>query len=79
MELTVHPELKQPLTQLCNDPKTTVIVLSGSGREVLDEVILEFSVLYFLLCELLDPLLTYCYYRTLKNMTYGWQRRMECF
>lgn len=41
MELTVHPELKQPLTELCSDPKTTVVVLSGSGRSVLDEVILS--------------------------------------
>lgn len=39
MEPTVHPELKQPLTKLCSDPKTTVVVLSGSGRTVLDEVI----------------------------------------
>lgn len=41
MELSVHPELKQPLTQLCRDPNTTVVVLSGSGRKVLDEVILS--------------------------------------
>ncbi|XP_061372912.1 alpha,alpha-trehalose-phosphate synthase [UDP-forming] 1 isoform X3 [Gastrolobium bilobum] len=41
MELAVHPELKQPLTALCCDPKTTVVVLSGSKRTILDEVILE--------------------------------------
>ncbi|XP_054814273.1 alpha,alpha-trehalose-phosphate synthase [UDP-forming] 1 isoform X2 [Prosopis cineraria] len=35
MELKVHPELKQPLTALCDDPKTTIVVLSGSGRSVL--------------------------------------------
>lgn len=40
MELKVHPELRQPLTALCNDPNTTVVVLSGSGRKVLDDVIL---------------------------------------
>jgi trehalose 6-phosphate synthase/phosphatase len=40
MELSVHPELKQPLIQLCSDPNTTVVVLSGSGRTLLDEVIL---------------------------------------
>lgn len=39
-ELTMHPELKQPLAELCSDPKTTVVVLSGSGRPVLDQVIL---------------------------------------
>lgn len=37
MELKLHPELKEPLTALCNDPKTTVIVLSGSDRRVLDK------------------------------------------
>lgn len=40
MELSVHPELKLPLKKLCSDPNTTVVVLSGSGRKILDEVIL---------------------------------------
>jgi trehalose 6-phosphate synthase/phosphatase len=40
MELKVHPELRQPLTALCSDPNTTVVVLSGSGRKVLDDVFL---------------------------------------
>lgn len=40
MELSVHPELKLPLTKLCSDPNTTVVVLSGSDRTILDEVIL---------------------------------------
>ncbi|XP_057451088.1 alpha,alpha-trehalose-phosphate synthase [UDP-forming] 1-like isoform X2 [Lotus japonicus] len=44
LEPTVHPELKQPLTKLCSDPKTTVVVLSGSGRTVLDENFKEFDV-----------------------------------
>ncbi|KAK4285832.1 hypothetical protein QN277_002474 [Acacia crassicarpa] len=35
MELKVHPELKRSLTALCDDPKTTIVVLSGSGRNVL--------------------------------------------
>lgn len=43
MELSVHPELKQPLTQLCNDPNTTVVVLSGSGRTLLDENFKEYN------------------------------------
>lgn len=38
MELKLHPELKEPLKHLCNDPKTTIVVLSGSDRTVLDEV-----------------------------------------
>ncbi|KAL5736646.1 hypothetical protein ACOSP7_031108 [Xanthoceras sorbifolium] len=37
MELKLHPELKEPLTSLCSDPKTTIVVLSGSDRNVLDD------------------------------------------
>lgn len=40
MELKLHPEIKVPLTALCNDPKTTVVVLSGSDSRVLDKVCL---------------------------------------
>lgn len=36
MELKLHPELKEPLTLLCGDPNTTIMILSGSGRDVLD-------------------------------------------
>ncbi|CAL0328853.1 unnamed protein product [Lupinus luteus] len=43
MELKVHPLLKQPLTALCSDPNTTVVVLSGSGRKVLDENFEEYG------------------------------------
>lgn len=38
MELKLHPELKEALTALCSDLKTTIVVLSGSDRNVLDEV-----------------------------------------
>ncbi|GLU17773.1 hypothetical protein SLE2022_341270 [Rubroshorea leprosula] len=37
MELKLHPELKEPLMALCNDGKTTIVVLSGSDRDTLDE------------------------------------------
>ncbi|XP_038705749.1 alpha,alpha-trehalose-phosphate synthase [UDP-forming] 1-like isoform X1 [Tripterygium wilfordii] len=37
MELKLHPELNEPLKKLCDDPNTTVIVLSGSDRSVLDD------------------------------------------
>ncbi|XP_058088908.1 alpha,alpha-trehalose-phosphate synthase [UDP-forming] 1-like isoform X2 [Magnolia sinica] len=37
MELKLHPDLKQSLAILCNDPKTTIVVLSGSDRTVLDD------------------------------------------
>lgn len=46
MELKLHPDLKGPLKALCEDEHTTVIVLSGSDRSVLDEVILLFLILY---------------------------------
>lgn len=40
MELKLHPDLKEPLAILCDDPKTTIVVLSGSDRNVLDDVLL---------------------------------------
>lgn len=41
LELKLHPNLKEPLKRLSNDPKTTIVVLSGSGRAVLDKVFLR--------------------------------------
>lgn len=38
MELNLHPELEEPLKKLCDDPRTTVVVVSGSHRSVLDKV-----------------------------------------
>ncbi|KAK6946613.1 Trehalose-phosphatase [Dillenia turbinata] len=43
MELKLHPELKEPLTALCSYPKTTIVVLSGSERNVLDNNLSEYS------------------------------------
>ncbi|XP_051134919.1 alpha,alpha-trehalose-phosphate synthase [UDP-forming] 1-like isoform X2 [Andrographis paniculata] len=43
MELKLHPELKGPLTMLCNDPNTTIVVLSGSDRTVLDENFADYN------------------------------------
>ncbi|WOL14646.1 alpha,alpha-trehalose-phosphate synthase [Canna indica] len=43
MELKLHPDLKVPLTTLCNDPQTTVVVLSGSDRSVLDDNFGEYN------------------------------------
>ncbi|GKB52063.1 hypothetical protein Tco_0902816 [Tanacetum coccineum] len=37
MELNLRPELKEPLKKLCDDLKTTVVVMSGSHRSVLDK------------------------------------------
>lgn len=51
MESKLHPELKEPLKRLCNDPKTTVVVLSGSHRSVLDKVLLVLFI-YFFFCDL---------------------------
>ncbi|KAK1399198.1 Alpha,alpha-trehalose-phosphate synthase (UDP-forming) [Heracleum sosnowskyi] len=43
MELKLHPDLKEPLLELCKDPKTTVVVLSGSDRNILDENFGEYN------------------------------------
>jgi len=42
-ELTMHPEYKQPLTERDSDPKTTVVVISGSVRPVLDRNFNEYD------------------------------------
>ncbi|MFS7957205.1 putative alpha,alpha-trehalose-phosphate synthase (UDP-forming) [Helianthus anomalus] len=34
-ELNLHPELEQPLKRLCDDPTSTVVIISGSERCVL--------------------------------------------
>ncbi|KAF8025967.1 hypothetical protein BT93_F2715 [Corymbia citriodora subsp. variegata] len=43
MDLKLHPELKEPLTELCRDSRTTVVVLSGSDRNVLDDNFSEYN------------------------------------
>ncbi|XP_010272681.1 PREDICTED: alpha,alpha-trehalose-phosphate synthase [UDP-forming] 1 isoform X2 [Nelumbo nucifera] len=43
MELKLHPDLKEPLAILCNDPRTTIVVLSGSNRRVLDDNFGEYN------------------------------------
>ncbi|PIN22580.1 Alpha,alpha-trehalose-phosphate synthase (UDP-forming) [Handroanthus impetiginosus] len=43
MELKLHPDLKEPLKRLCDNPKTTIIILSGSDRNVLDENFGEYN------------------------------------
>ncbi|XP_045821718.1 alpha,alpha-trehalose-phosphate synthase [UDP-forming] 1-like [Trifolium pratense] len=43
LELKVHPDLKEPLKKLSDDPKTTIVVLSGSGRAVLDKNFGEYN------------------------------------
>lgn len=42
MDLKVHPDVREPLKKLCDDQNTTVVVLSGSDRSVLDDVNLFF-------------------------------------
>ncbi|KAL8129818.1 hypothetical protein V2J09_018973 [Rumex salicifolius] len=44
MDLKLHPRLHGPLTTLCYDPKTTIVILSGSDRSVLDENFEEYDV-----------------------------------
>ncbi|KAI3466017.1 hypothetical protein Pfo_022680 [Paulownia fortunei] len=43
MELKLHPELKGSLTMLCSDPNTTIVVLSGSDRSILDDNFGEYN------------------------------------
>ena len=38
LDLKLNPKLEGTLKALCNDPKTTVVVLSRSGRNILDKV-----------------------------------------
>ena len=38
LKLRLHSHLHDVFGLLCNDPKTTIIILSGSERSVLDEV-----------------------------------------
>ncbi|GFY88667.1 trehalose-6-phosphate synthase [Actinidia rufa] len=42
LELKLHPELKETLKKLCDDPKTTIIIFSGSDRTLLDEHVFEY-------------------------------------
>ena len=42
-KLGLHPNIKKPLKVLCSDPNTDVVILSGSKRDVLDEVPLLLS------------------------------------
>ncbi|KAL5716529.1 Trehalose-6-P synthase/phosphatase complex synthase subunit [Ranunculus cassubicifolius] len=44
MDLKLHPDLKEPLKNLCNDPRTTVVVVSGSDRSVLDYNFGEYNI-----------------------------------
>ncbi|KAK8681011.1 hypothetical protein V6N13_053418 [Hibiscus sabdariffa] len=39
----LRPDLEEPLRKLCQDPKTTVLVVSGSGRSVLDDNFGDYS------------------------------------
>lgn len=42
LDLKLNPKLKGTLKALCNDPKTTVVVLSRSGRNILDKVLVYY-------------------------------------
>ncbi|KAK9088250.1 hypothetical protein Scep_027332 [Stephania cephalantha] len=44
MDLKLHPDLKEPLKLLCNDRRTTVVVVSGSNRSVLDDNFGEYNI-----------------------------------
>ncbi|KVI00773.1 hypothetical protein Ccrd_020974 [Cynara cardunculus var. scolymus] len=44
MEPKLHPDVKESLRKLCDDPKTTVVVLSGSHHSILDKNLGEFNI-----------------------------------
>ncbi|OIW17945.1 hypothetical protein TanjilG_17781 [Lupinus angustifolius] len=43
LELQLHPNLKEHLKKLSDDPKTTLVVLSGSARDVMDKNFSEYN------------------------------------
>ncbi|KAF5799276.1 putative alpha,alpha-trehalose-phosphate synthase (UDP-forming) [Helianthus annuus] len=43
-ELNLHPELEQPLKRLCDDPTSTVVIMSGSERCVLEKNFEDYNV-----------------------------------
>jgi hypothetical protein len=73
LELKLHPDLKGPLRTLCEDEHTTVVVLSGSDRSVLDEVILrpDLSLMILLITILLITTNISFVFRILGNSTCG--------
>uniref|UniRef100_A0A2P2MBQ6 alpha,alpha-trehalose-phosphate synthase (UDP-forming) n=1 Tax=Rhizophora mucronata TaxID=61149 RepID=A0A2P2MBQ6_RHIMU len=49
LEPRLHPDLREPLKKLCDDHRTSVVVISGSKRAVLDNVFSSLQLLLFLL------------------------------
>ncbi|KAF8080678.1 hypothetical protein N665_0929s0030 [Sinapis alba] len=43
-DLKLNPELKGTLKALCNDPNTTVVVMSRSGKNILDKIFGEYNI-----------------------------------
>ncbi|KAJ0550730.1 putative alpha,alpha-trehalose-phosphate synthase (UDP-forming) [Helianthus annuus] len=41
-ELNLYPEIEQPLKRLCDDPTSTVVIISGSERCVLEKHVFEY-------------------------------------
>lgn len=44
MKLRLHAQMPEILNVFCSDPQTTVIILSGSERAILDELFAEYNV-----------------------------------
>ncbi|KAG0570209.1 hypothetical protein KC19_6G144100 [Ceratodon purpureus] len=43
LNLGLHPGMKEPLTKLCQDPNTIILILSGSTKEALDETFGDYN------------------------------------
>lgn len=77
MKLKLHHEIPDILDTLTSDFQTTVIILSGAERSVLDEArswkSLNYSNANGFGCKQIVFLL-----RRFLDLTFGWQQRMEC-
>jgi len=77
MELKVHPELSRPLTALWSTPNTALVVLSGSGRKFVDDVMFATLLLLFMNCYMNSVVtFSFSYNRTSKNVIFGGQQSM---
>jgi len=79
LELKLHPNLKEPLKKLSDDPRTTIVLLSGSNRAVLDKVLSRKVHVLFSFSATFAFGLTTTSCRTSVNLICGWQRKMGCF
>lgn len=79
LEPKLHPNLKGPLKKLSDDPQTTIVLISGSNRAVLDKVLSRKVHVFLSFSATFAFGLTTTLCRTSVNLICGWQRKMGCF